>query len=428
VNEIDLGALSLDVLDEGSATQRTGLERTSDRAMASMLFELSWQSANARHIDRYLAPKLNLWRDILPSGLEQTLMDQPVGFSTRQAFSTGELPPPYQASDCLAIDSQAFNRRFRKHNHIEPRNGRFYPRGFIAGTRGIHREERQPFRVGEVGERITVDLNHPLADAAIEVRASILDISAARDEHGGACNDVAELITASGPGMQGRWRGLPTDFFSDIPFSRMAPEPDAAFYDMPRLVHHLDSTARDQISRLYGRLIPPHSRVLDLMSSWVSHLPDELDTQEVIGLGMNAEELQANAHLSEWRVHDLNLEPALPYQDAAFDAVICTVSVEYLTKPLEVFAEVARVLRPGGRFILTFSDRWFPPKVIKVWHDIHPFERMGLVLEYFLRSDAFDKLHSWSQRGLPRPLDDKYADRMALSDPVFAVWGERRTG
>jgi SAM-dependent methyltransferase len=95
-------------------------------------------------------------------------------------------------------------------------------------------------------------------------------------------------------------------------------------------------------------------------------------------------------------------------------------------KPFEVFEEIARVLRPGARFVVTFSNRWFPPKVINLWQDCHEFERMGIVLEYFLRSGRFANLETYSLRGLPRPEDDKYAGQIALSDPVYAVWGERR--
>jgi SAM-dependent methyltransferase len=140
---------------------------------------------------------------------------------------------------------------------------------------------------------------------------------------------------------------------------------------------------------------------------------------------MNAEELAANPLLGERLVHDLNLEPRLPFEDQRFDAVVCTVSVEYLTRPFEVFAEVRRVLRPGGRFIVTFSNRWFPPKVIQAWQEAHEFERPGLVLEYFLRAGGFCDLETFSLRGLPRPADDKYADRLAHADPVYAVWGNR---
>ena len=115
----------------------------------------------------------------------------------------------------------------------------------------------------------------------------------------------------------------------------------------------------------------------------------------------------------------------LPFAEAEFDAAVCTVSVEYLTRPLEVFQEVARVLKPGAPFVLTFSNRYFPPKVIRVWEDCHPFERMGLVLEYFQRAGGFTDLATFSLVGLPRPADDKYADRMAYSDPVYAVWGTK---
>ena len=124
-------------------------------------------------------------------------------------------------------------------------------------------------------------------------------------------------------------------------------------------------------------------------------------------------------------MHDLNNQPRLPFDDASFDAVVCSVSVEYLVSPLEVFAEVGRVLKPGGRFIITFSDRWFPPKVIQLWTELHPFERMALVLEYFRHSGQFCDLATESWRGWPRPADDKYAARRLLADPVFAVWGAR---
>jgi hypothetical protein len=117
--------------------------------------------------------------------------------------------------------------------------------------------------------------------------------------------------------------------------------------------------------------------VLDLMASWESHLPADHGLGEIVGLGLNEEELNANRLFGDHLVHDLNREPRLPFDDASFDAVICSLSVEYLTQPFEAFAEVARVLRPGGRFITTFSNRWFPPKVIRTWEQLHEFERLG---------------------------------------------------
>jgi len=122
-----------------------------------------------------------------------------------------------------------------------------------------------------------------------------------------------------------------------------------------------------------------------------------------------------------------NMMPAtLPFESNTFDAVVNTASVEYLTDPLAVFSEVSRVLRPDGYFIVTFSNRWFPTKAITVWRELHEFERMGLVLEYFLRAGGFKDLQTYSIRGLPRPHDDKYFPELMFSDPVYAVWGRKK--
>ncbi len=306
-----------------------------------------------------------------------------------------------------------------------PRYGRFYPRGILRGVTGVFRGNVAPFRCTAVAaEEIVADLNHPLADIGLALEARIADVREKFEEHGGTLNDWCETIT-SGPGMQARCNGEPTDFFARQAFSREDAADDRLFYSRPRFVQHIDSRAIETISTLYGRLIPGGSRVLDLMSSWTSHLPDGLETRSVDGLGMNADELAANARLTNRVVHDLNRNPRLPFEDGAFDAAVCTVSAEYLTRPFAVFEEVARVLTPGGIFIVTFSDRWFPPKAIRVWKELHPFERMGLIREFFSRNERFGCLETFSSQGWLRPADDKYAGRMPFSDPVFAVWGRR---
>jgi SAM-dependent methyltransferase len=227
--------------------------------------------------------------------------------------------------------------------------------------------------------------------------------------------------------MQARWHNKPTDFWAGQPFARDDGSPDSGFYGQPRLVSHIDRTASAVIGEVYGQWVPDNGRVLDLMASWESHLPDSLHTLHLTGLGMNADELARNPRMDDYVVHDLNADTRLPFPAEAFDAVICSLSIEYLVEPFAVLAEVARVLKPGGRFIVTFSNRWFPPKAIRVWEMLHDYERTGLVLEYFLRSGAFGGLHTWSLRGLPRPEDDKYADRLAVSDPVHAVGATRKT-
>ena len=172
-------------------------------------------------------------------------------------------------------------------------------------------------------------------------------------------------------------------------FARVDETDDARFYAAPRLVHHIDGGARAAVTALYRELVPEGADVLDLMSSWVSHLPDDVGYGRVAGLGMNAAELDANPRLGERRVQSLNRDPTLPYADGAFDAALCCVSVQYLTRPVETFAEVGRVLRRGGPFVVTFSNRCFPTKAVAAWRTLDDDGHAALVAEYARRSGAF---------------------------------------
>ncbi|MCH2520466.1 MAG: class I SAM-dependent methyltransferase [Dehalococcoidia bacterium] len=125
------------------------------------------------------------------------------------------------------------------------------------------------------------------------------------------------------------------------------------------------------------------------MTSWISHLPPELEFAEVHGLGMNHQELQENQALTAGVQHDLNEDPKLPYADNYFDSVLCAVSVQYLTRPVEVFREVGRILKPDGRFFVSFSHRMFPTKAVEVWKQLGPEDRSRLVGSYFSLSQAF---------------------------------------
>jgi hypothetical protein len=392
-------------------------------ALAAMDFSLCWEHDGIRHTDGRHAERVNFWRDILPRGLYETLVQQPGVRSIPLAFEAGEVLPQRRPALVHKVRREDVEKRRVAGAEIEPCRGRFYPRGILRGVPGVFRENVQPFRCTDLDPQwLFADFNHPLAGKAIALEVAIHGLRPKFEEHGGTSIDWFEHAL-TGPGMQARANGSPSDFFSGRPFGRIDENDDAVFYGRPRRVNHIDDAAIGQVSRLYGRLIRPGASVLDLMGSWASHLPPELELNGLTVLGMNAEELQANPRATERRVHDLNLQPVLPFADRRFDAVICTVSVEYLTRPFEVFADVARVLKPGGLFIHTFSNRWFPPKVIRIWPELHEFERMGLVLEYFLKSGQYTRLETYSMRGLPRPQNDKYAGQMPFADPVYAVWG-----
>ena len=384
-------------------------------SIADIDFQLTWQSARAVHTECYAARGVNLWRDGFPETLHHRLIGRRPLDRISVDFPAGAL---FDESDApIDID--------RRRCALPPETGRFYPKGRLSGLPGIFPQNMQPFRcVGVNNGHLTVDLAHPLARYALSIAATVGQVSAKASERGGSSIDWVGLLT-DGPGMQARWQDRPTDFFNGRPFDRGDERADAEFYTRPRLVNHLDRTARDGVADIYRRFVGDGMHVLDLMSSWVSHLPASVQPAAVSGLGMNRMELERNPRLSDIRVHDVNADPHLPYPDAVFDTVICTVSVEYLTRPLALFGDVGRVLKPDGAFVVAFSDRWFPPKVVRIWERIHEFERMGLVLEYFIRSGVFDRLGTYSMRGLPRPHDDKYAGERPFSDPVYAVWGRR---
>ncbi len=212
-------------------------------------------------------------------------------------------------------------------------------------------------------------------------------------------------------------------YYKSSDFTRDNESPDPEFYTRPRFVNHLDTTALNTVEELYLRLIPKDSRILDLMSGPDSHLRSEIQALSVCGLGMNNLELEANPILTERIIHDLNVEPILPFPDNHFDAVINTVSVDYMVKPLEVFSEVGRILRPKGLFIVVFSNRMFPPKAVSIWKSTKESARVDLVKNFFKLSGKFSIEGYTESKGKPRPEDDKYFHLGIPSDPVYAVWG-----
>ena len=195
---------------------------------------------------------------------------------------------------------------------------------------------------------------------------------------------------------------------------------DNFFYSIPRFVTHVDDNFIAQLTQLYRELLQPQTRILDLMSSWVSHLPEEVEFSHVEGHGMNEEELQKNTRLDSYFIQNLNQDLELPFQDGSFDAVLNTVSVQYLQYPEAIFSEMARVLKPNGVAIVSFSNRMFYQKAIAAWRDGSETSRVKLVVDYFQSVKNFSKPKVVANQSPIAPFLQMLG--IAGADPFYAVY------
>jgi Methyltransferase domain len=193
-------------------------------------------------------------------------------------------------------------------------------------------------------------------------------------------------------------------------FAKLDTDEDEIFYEPARLVCHIDDGAIAALSEFYRKILPAGGVLLDLMSSWVSHLPPEIAYREIIGHGMNAEELAANPRLSRWFVQNFNRDPTLPLSDDSVDAAMICVSIQYLQRPVELLRDVARVLRPGGPVVIGFSNRCFWTKAVAVWRSLDDDGHARLV-EHYLRHAGFADIEAYR---LAEWIEDQ-------SDPMTAV-------
>ena len=193
-------------------------------------------------------------------------------------------------------------------------------------------------------------------------------------------------------------------------FRRQDETPDERFYRTPRLVTHIDDRAIAAVTQLYREYFPEGGAVLDLMSSWISHLPPEVEYGRVVGLGMNETELQRNPRLNEYTVQNLNREPILPFDDAEFDGCGICVSIDYLTRPIEVLRDLGRVLKPAAPVVISFSNRCFPTKAVAAWQALDDQGHARLVEQYLREAGNWNDITSLDR-----------SPRRMFSDPLYAV-------
>lgn len=211
---------------------------------------------------------------------------------------------------------------------------------------------------------------------------------------------------------------------TDLPedaFRRADETPDELFYLQPRFVTHIDAGAIAAVTQLYRDYLPAGGAILDLMSSWVSHLPPEVAYRHVVGLGLNAAELNKNERLTSFVVQNLNTNPTLPFADDEFDGAGIVVSIDYLTAPVAVLRDLGRVLKPGAPVVISFSNRCFPTKAVAVWHGLDDKGRLELVAQYLKAAG------NWTDSEQLYCSPAGFRARLGLAgDPLYAVVARAR--
>lgn len=179
---------------------------------------------------------------------------------------------------------------------------------------------------------------------------------------------------------------------TDDAFRRMDETSDEQFYRIPRFTSHIDQGAINAVTELYRQHFPPNSDILDLMSSWLSHLPEDISYNHVVGLGMNEREMARNKQLDDWVIHDLNINPRLPFQEDSFDAGAICVSIDYLIDPVAVLKDMNRVLKKGSPLIITYSNRYFESKATAAWLYLSDEQRAYLIKSFLEKTECFNDI------------------------------------
>jgi len=256
-------------------------------ARVPLTMEITWSRHRISHLERYYAPAFNCWRDIFPGSVFEPLLGRDIRGPVSLDFPSGILVPPHDPGRVMHLPLSRLEKTATPFTA-----GRYYPLGMVKGLPGVFQGNMTPFLCTQVrGDGITGDLNHPLSRADLGLTldfdlsgSDTKDRKAGREERGGACTDWLDLAL-SGPGLQDRAGVSPLFLSMTPPFSRADETRDPVFYTQDRFIHHIDDTAREQVTRFYAGLLRPGDRVLDLMAGWASHLPEKMGLARIHGMG-----------------------------------------------------------------------------------------------------------------------------------------------
>ncbi len=407
-----------------------GLSSVEKGCILDAIAGISWQTVDCCYNDWRYLPNINLWRDYLPYEIEHQLPGKTVGAMVRHEYAAGELVESFQANQLKQLSLKQFQPTQPEAGASLPQAGRFYSKDSFSGVDGIYQGNKFPCRVvGLTENSLSVDFNHPLSRQNMTLEFRIERIKASAAERGGRCNDIPALLCDYGPGMQASLPKQETVFRTPDAFTTQDGSDESSFFGTPSFEPFWDTTALSEVSSLYDDLLSDGMDILDLMAGAHSPLQEcSIAPASVFCAGLNPEELEANPICTQRQVLNVNEEHALDgFPDARFDAVLIHAAIEYVTRPDNLMQQVARILKPGGHIIISFSNRSVQGKVIRVWSELNEFERLALVLSYLRNTHSFHQFNGYSMRGRFRPEQDRLSDQLLYSDPVYAVWATRKS-
>ncbi len=375
-----------------------------DKNKVIIQFDIEWNSSVATHIDSFVL-SIDLEKDHLPEGFKDEIKNLKIGDSYSKKIQAKELlGDGYSSNNVITFDAELFNHQF-KNQSSPPLLYRFYPSAIAYKGLKTNEKDYTPFRlISKNAEEMIADRNHPLAKYYLTLKA--LKVGGCSQTGITTLNkDITRIITSKGPGMQAPFEFGQSIFFDDYPFK---------FTDKVDVIKsQIDDTTTKKIKKIHTKLLPKYSKILDVMADQESYLADDYESGLLVGIGKNEETLSENKRLNTFSIHDINENLPLPFEDNSFDDAICTLSICSFIDPIKVFQEIARVVANGGKFIISFTDVDNSNLTISLWGQLHPFERMQLVLEYFQKSELFSEVTTYSQREIKQ-------------NSVYTVWGTLR--
>jgi len=390
----------------------------SDTTLIDINLTLTWESPFAKHTEILYLHGVNPIKDKFPLDFATEVDELAINGSCTRTFQAKDLiGEDFSAEKIFHIERALFNTNF-KGKFSPPRLYRFYPKAIANEALETTKQDYSPFKLISINEdELALDCNHPLSKYYLTLTIEKIREYQPKNltNNHNKFKDIGKLITSNGPGMQVPFEFGESSLFDDYPFKKIVKKDTSI---------HLDENAIEKIKKLYSEHIPEYGKVLDLLANEKTYLSDDLDTELVVGIGKHEGILASNQRLDTYNTQDLNEETILPYDANYFDVVICTLTIEYLEDPLEFMFEISRVLKKGGKFIITFSNTPAIKEGIDHWDELHSFERMQLVLEFFRNSQLFQAINTYSNRGALRSKKDPYYPAKRISDPIFAVWGE----